>query len=99
MQLTVRSLLSLILAATFLLHTAAGEEVRVSNRDELVSALREARPGTTILIAAGEYRGGLGHAQLREQGAADCYCWRRSAESAGHRRGRQRSASDFARAC
>src|SRR5688500_3070878 len=54
----------LLLAATFLLHAAAGEEIRVSTSDELAQGLREARPGTTILIAPGEYRGGLAQAKL-----------------------------------
>jgi hypothetical protein len=42
--------------------TAVGAEevtVRVSSRDELARALASARPGTTILIAPGTYRGGL----------------------------------------
>ena len=38
-------------------HPAA--EVRVAAQEELVRALAEARPGTTILIAPGKYRGGL----------------------------------------
>lgn len=33
--------------------------VTVNSRDELVQAIRDARPGTAILIAPGTYRGGL----------------------------------------
>jgi hypothetical protein len=40
-------------------------EVRVSTREELAEALRQAQAGTTILIAAGTYRGGLDRANLR----------------------------------
>jgi hypothetical protein len=43
--------------------------VRVSNRDQLVAALNQAKPGTTILIEAGTYRGGLSRGNL--QGTAD----------------------------
>jgi hypothetical protein len=46
------------------------EEVRVSSREELARALAAARPGTTILIAPGAYRGGLssgGLAGTKEQ--------------------------------
>jgi hypothetical protein len=41
------------------------EEVRVANRDELVRALRAAKPGTTILVAPGKYAGGLSKGGLR----------------------------------
>jgi hypothetical protein len=64
MHYPTRFLRPLLLATTFLLQFAAGEEIRVSTREELAQGLREARPGTTILIAAGEYRGGLSHAKL-----------------------------------
>lgn len=37
----------------------------VQSRDELVRAVRSARPGTKILIAPGEYRGGLSFADLQ----------------------------------
>lgn len=40
------------------------EEVRVSSRDELSRALTAARPGTTISIAPGTYRGGLSRGGL-----------------------------------
>ncbi len=33
--------------------------VRVGSRDELIRAVRDARPGTVILLEAGQYRGGL----------------------------------------
>ena len=64
MQQPAQFLRPLLLATTFLLQSAAGEEIRVSTRDELAQSLREAKAGTTILIAAGEYRGGLAHAKL-----------------------------------
>lgn len=41
------------------LATIATQEVRVGNDDELRAAIRAARPGTTIVIAAGTYRGGI----------------------------------------
>jgi Right handed beta helix region len=44
--------------------SAAADEVRVSNRDELVDALRAAKPGTNIVIAAGVYQGGLSQTKL-----------------------------------
>ena len=43
--------------------------VRVSNRDQVVAALNQAKPGTTILIEPGTYRGGLSRDNL--QGTAD----------------------------
>ena len=39
--------------------------VRVENRTELEAALKNARPGTTVLIAAGYYKGGLHVSDLR----------------------------------
>jgi hypothetical protein len=48
---------------------AQDEPVRVSSRDQLVAALNQAKPGTTILIEAGTYRGGLSRGNL--QGTAD----------------------------
>ncbi len=44
---------------------AAAEQVTVSTRDELEAAVRRAKPGTTILVAPGEYRGGLSFNGLR----------------------------------
>lgn len=44
---------------------APGAEVRVGNREEFAEALRNAQPGTTILLAAGTYRGGISRANLR----------------------------------
>ncbi len=43
--------------------------ITVSTRDELVRAVRSAKPGTKVLIAPGTYRGGLNFNQLR--GAKD----------------------------
>lgn len=58
-----------ILCLTFLLFGATqsgfAEEVRVANREELIRALRAAKPGTTILVAPGKYAGGLSQAKLR----------------------------------
>ena len=39
--------------------------VRVGSRDELIRAVRDARPGVVILVAAGEYRGGLSFENVR----------------------------------
>ncbi|MCI0360812.1 MAG: right-handed parallel beta-helix repeat-containing protein [Planctomycetaceae bacterium] len=44
---------------------AAAEVVEVRNRDELASALRDAKPGTIIRIAPGNYGGGLSQGRLR----------------------------------
>lgn len=44
-----------------------GDTVKVSSRDQLVKAVAEARPGTTILIAAGTYQGGLSFDDLQGQ--------------------------------
>jgi hypothetical protein len=60
----VRWLLPLLIVVISFEPSAAGEEVRVSNRDELVRSLRQAKAGTTILLAAGEYAGGLSQARL-----------------------------------
>ena len=38
---------------------AQGEEIRVSNREQLARALQVAQAGTTILIAPGQYEGGF----------------------------------------
>lgn len=44
---------------------ARGEEIRVATREQLVRAVENAQPGTTILIAPGTYQGGLGFRNLR----------------------------------
>jgi hypothetical protein len=49
--------------------TLSAQEKTVSTRDELTRAIQNAKPGTTILIAPGTYRGGLSFIQLR--GAKD----------------------------
>lgn len=41
------------------------EEVRVVTRDALAKALRQAKPGTKIVLAAGTYQGGLSSAAAR----------------------------------
>ena len=43
----------------------ADETIRVANRDELARALAAAKPGTTISVAPGTYRGGLSQAGLK----------------------------------
>lgn len=49
---------------------ADGEEVvRVNTREQWLTAMRTAQPGTTILVAPGTYAGGLSQSHLR--GAAD----------------------------
>lgn len=45
--------------------TVSGGEIRVRNADELLRAARTARPGTTILLEPGTYRGGLTLNNLR----------------------------------
>lgn len=40
-------------------------EVRVTDRNELLAAMRHAGPGTTIRVAAGTYRGGISHERLQ----------------------------------
>jgi hypothetical protein len=60
---SLRILLGVVLVSSSTI--AAAETVRVSNRDELAVALRDAAAGTTILIAPGTYRGGLSRAGLR----------------------------------
>jgi hypothetical protein len=56
---------AMLCIAAFICHVAAAEDVHVRNRDALALALRESRPGTTILLAPGTYRGGLSYAGLR----------------------------------
>ncbi|WP_153556164.1 right-handed parallel beta-helix repeat-containing protein [Roseimaritima sediminicola] len=56
------------LAATFVVAVAAAASaatVDVSDRAELVAAVAAVRPGTTIRIAPGEYRGGLAFGNLQ----------------------------------
>ena len=64
MLTTARRLSALVLISTFLWQSAAAEEIHVSNREELVVALRRAKPGTTILLTAGTYEGGISQAEL-----------------------------------
>lgn len=53
-----------LVAACVLSSAVVADEIRVANRDELLAALRAATPGTTILVAAGTYRGGIAPAKL-----------------------------------
>jgi len=55
--------LALLLAALSV--AAAPRDVAVSTADELRVALRQARPGTRILVAPGDYRGYIGAKGLR----------------------------------
>ena len=91
-----------LISLTLAFQDAGADEttIRVGSRDELVRALADAKPGTTILIAPGTYRGGLsrsGLAGTKEQpivvAGAD------PKESAGDRGGRQRVASVVAGTC
>ncbi|HVJ69603.1 MAG TPA: right-handed parallel beta-helix repeat-containing protein, partial [Caulifigura sp.] len=63
-----RSLLSALLGLAVAAGSAApcvcGAEMRVSNRAEFSQALRDARAGDHILVAAGIYAGGLSHTGL-----------------------------------
>jgi hypothetical protein len=56
MRITIALFLGLLLP---LLSTSQPEVVRVTNSEQLRQAVRNARPGTTILLAPGEYTGGL----------------------------------------
>src|SRR5690606_5064487 len=38
---------------------------RVSNREELLAALRDVKPGARVLLAPGEYKGGISLSNLR----------------------------------
>ncbi len=60
----VRGVTPLLFMVMLIQQVAVGEEVRVGNRDELVRALRAAKSGTTIFVAAGKYRGGLDTSKL-----------------------------------
>jgi hypothetical protein len=53
-----------LLLVAALARSVGGEEIRAGNRDELIDALRRAKPGTTVLIASGKYRGGLSQSKL-----------------------------------
>lgn len=65
----LRSTLFLAFALLLLSHAAFAEEVRVANRADLIQALRNAKPGVTILVAPGTYDGGLSQSGL--QGTKD----------------------------
>ena len=62
---TTSALLQLGLLMLACRSTVSAEEVRVANRDEFARTLAAARPGTTISVAPGTYRGGLAHAGLK----------------------------------
>ena len=55
---------ALLVALALLQWPAKAEEVRVGTREELAEALRNAKAGSTILIASGTYRGGLARTNL-----------------------------------
>ncbi len=56
----------MILSLATTLHAQQdGLTLKVANRGELISAVSNAQPGTKILIAPGEYRGGLTFSNLR----------------------------------
>jgi hypothetical protein len=57
-------IVGLLVAIALAPAVAMGDEVRVSSREELVTALRDAKPGTKILIASGKYHGGVSHGTL-----------------------------------
>ena len=62
----MKTLSACILVGFASIAAAAGQDaqVRVSSRDELARALAAAKPGTTILIGPGKYRGGLSAGKL-----------------------------------
>ena len=43
----------------------SAETINVDSREALIAAVRDAQAGTTILIAPGEYRGGLSFSDLK----------------------------------
>lgn len=53
------------IACSFSVAGAFAEEVRVNTREELIAALRSAKPGATILLEPGNYRGNLSFGKLR----------------------------------
>lgn len=58
----------LVLLSIFCMPCYAEERIKtvqVRSRDELIDAVRLAQPGTQILIAPGEYRGGMTFNELR----------------------------------
>jgi hypothetical protein len=61
----VPNALVLFLTIGFGVSASAEEVIRVTNRDELARALAAARPGTTVSVAAGTYRGGLSSSGLK----------------------------------
>jgi hypothetical protein len=65
MQTELKLSLLIFSIAFIAFRPAAAEEIRVNDRDQLGRALARARAGTTILLASGEYRGGLSRAGLR----------------------------------
>lgn len=58
-------LITLVVAFALRDSFASGEEVQVGTREALAQALRQAKPGSTILLAAGTYQGGLSSRGLR----------------------------------
>lgn len=61
------SKLLVVFAATLasLTSPAFADDIHVGTAEELTQALRQSKPGTTILIAAGTYPGGLGRSVMR----------------------------------
>lgn len=57
--------LTLSCFATALQAQQAGTVIEVVNREELITAVNTARPGIKVLIAPGQYRGGLTFSNLR----------------------------------
>jgi len=48
-----------------LIQPALSQTVTANTRDQIVQAVKQAKPGTTILIAPGTYQGGLSFNGLR----------------------------------
>ncbi|RIK80479.1 MAG: hypothetical protein DCC68_10995 [Planctomycetota bacterium] len=64
MQSALRFVVLPLVAASVLSRLVVADDVPVANRDELLAALQAAKPGTTILVAAGTYRGGIAQTKL-----------------------------------
>lgn len=64
-SLRLWGMISFLLCTAPHLHAQQHDAIEVANRIEFVAAVSEARPGTRILIAPGEYHGGLMFSNLQ----------------------------------
>ncbi|MGV3486362.1 MAG: right-handed parallel beta-helix repeat-containing protein [Planctomycetaceae bacterium] len=61
----LRSMLLTVSLITLLCPSARSQTVTISTRDQLLKAVDQAKPGTTIFIAPGTYHGGLHFSELQ----------------------------------